>query len=149
MYQTNTMLANIHLTVKLYDSMMRPLCSRYSLSPIEVTIISFLFNNPGVDTAADISSLRMLPKSNVSQAIESLIQKSLLQRRQDTEDRRRIHLSLTPQAESITKEIELVRESFQKQIFRGFAEEEKKQFIAFNDRIAENARTGMQTASLR
>ena len=85
MHQTNTLLSNIRRIVRLYDSMLRPVCDRYGLAPIEATIISFLQNNPGRDTAADIVELRMLSKSNVSQAVESLIQKSLLQRRQDTE----------------------------------------------------------------
>ena len=144
MPQTNTLLSNIRRIIKLYDNMLKPVCERYSLVPIEATIISFLFNNPGRDTAADIVELRMLAKSNVSQAVESLIQKSLLQRRQDMEDRRRIHLSLTSACKPITKDIEAVREDFRKQIFRGFTEEEQRQFAWFNDRIAENAKCEME-----
>ncbi len=140
MHPTNTLLSNIRRIVRLYDNMLKPVCDRYDLAPIEATIISFLFNNPGRDTAADIVELRMLSKSNVSQAVESLIQKSLLQRRQDTKDRRRIHLSLTPKAVPITHDIEAVREGFRKQIFRGFTEEEQKQFALFNERIAENTK---------
>ena len=74
----------------------------------------------------------MLAKSNVSQAVENLIQKSLLQRRQDMEDRRRIHLSLTAKAKPITKDIEAVREAFSKQVFCGFTIEEQQQFSLFN-----------------
>ena len=70
MYQSNALLANIRRMIKLYDSMLKPVCSRYGLVPIEATIISFLFNHPGRDTAADIVELRMLSKSNVSQAVE-------------------------------------------------------------------------------
>lgn len=140
MYCANTLLANIRRVVKLYDSMLRLVCDQYGLVPIEATIISFLFNNPGKDTAADISELRMLSKSNVSHAVENLIQKSLLQRRQDTADRRRIHLSLTPEARPITQAIERVRDGFLDQIFRGFTEEEKRQFARFNERIAENTK---------
>ena len=140
MYCANTLLANIRRVVKLYDSMLQLVCDRYDLSPIEATIISFLHNNPGKDTAADISELRMLSKSNVSHAVENLIQKSLLQRRQDTADRRRIHLSLTPEARPITQAIEQVRDGFLEQIFRGFTEEEKRQFARFNERIAENTK---------
>ncbi len=143
MHQTNTLLSNIRRIIRLYDTMLKPVCERYGLVPIEATIISFLFNNPGRDTAADIVEFRMLSKSNVSQAVESLIQKSLLQRRQDTEDRRRIHLSLTPASKPITREIDAVREDFRKQIFRGFTEEEQKQFARFNERIAENTKTAV------
>ena len=138
MYQSNALLANIRRMIKLYDSMLKPVCSRYGLVPIEATIISFLFNHPGRDTAADIVELRMLSKSNVSQAVESLIQKSLLQRRQDTADRRRIHLLLTAEAAPITAEIEKVRASFHKKIFRGFTEEEQKEGEALIRRLNEN-----------
>ncbi len=144
MRQTNTLLSNIRRVIKLYDSMLKPVCDRYGLVPIEATIISFLYNNPGKDTAADIVELRMLAKSNVSQAVESLIQKSLLQRRQDTEDRRRIHLALTSEARPITEDIETVREVFRKQLFRGFTEEEQKQFAWFHDRVAENTKRAME-----
>ncbi len=144
MQQTNTLLSNIRRIIKLYDNMLKPVCDRYGLVPIEATIISFLQNNPGRDTAADIVELRMLAKSNVSQAVESLIQKSLMQRQQDTEDRRRIHLSLTAEVQPITKDIEAVREAFRKQIFRGFTKEEQQQFSRFNDRIAENTRIAME-----
>ena len=138
MHRTNILLANIRRIVKLYDSMLKPVCERYALALIEATIISFLYNNPGRDTAADIVEYRMLSKGNVSQAVESLIQKGLLQRCQDTRDRRRIHLSLTGKARPITDEIERVRQIFQDQIFRDFSEEEERQFVRYNERIAEN-----------
>ena len=138
MHRTNILFANIRRIVKLYDSMLKPVCERYTLALIEATIISFLYNNPGRDTAADIVEYRMLSKGNVSQAVESLIQKGLLQRCQDTRDRRRIHLSLTGKARPITDEIERVRQIFQDQIFRDFSEEEERQFARYNERIAEN-----------
>ena len=138
MHRTNILFANIRRIVKLYDSMLKPVCERYALALIEATIISFLYNNPGRDTAADIVEYRMLSKGNVSQAVESLIQKGPLQRCQDTRDRRRIHLSLTGKARPITDEIERVRQIFQDQIFRDFSEEEERQFARYNERIAEN-----------
>ena len=140
MHHANMLLVNFRRIIRLYDGMLRPVCEKYGLAPMEATIVCFLYNHPGRDTAADIVELRMLSKSNVSQAVESLIQKSLLQRRQDTEDPRRVHLSLTPDSRPSTQEIESERESFRKQIFRGFTEEEQRQFGQFNERIAENAK---------
>ena len=144
MHRTHTLLSDIRRIIRLYDNMLKPVCERYGLMPMEATIISFHAALDCRDTAADIVELRMLSKSNVSQAVESLIQKSLLQRRQDTVDRRRIHLSLTPASTPITAEIELVREKFLKQIFRGFTEEEQKQFAWFNERIAENTKAASE-----
>ena len=88
---------------KLYECMLKEICGRHKLTLIETTIISFLYNNPGRDTAADIVELRMLSKGNVSQAVELLIQKSLLKRIPDENDRRRIHLELLPDAIPITR----------------------------------------------
>ena len=83
MNRTTDLLLCIRKIVKLYDSMLKPVCDHYRLTLIEANIISFLQNNPGKDTAGDIAELRMLSKGNVSQAVESLIQKALLQRQQD------------------------------------------------------------------
>lgn len=91
-------LTNFRRTIKLYDSMLKPVCDRYLLTQLEATIISFLHNNPGRDTAADIVELRMLSKGNVSQSVESLGQRKLIIRQQDSADRRKIHLALTEEA---------------------------------------------------
>ena len=144
MHRTNTLLSNIRRIVRLYDSMLRPVCDRYGLAPIEATIISFLQNNPGRDTAADIVELRMLSKSNVSQAVESLIQKSLLQRRQDTEDRRRIHLKLRPLAEPVTESIDKVREEFLETVLEGFTKEELETYSSFFQRLFKNTKNAME-----
>ena len=37
---------------KLYECMLKEICGRHKLTLIETTIISFLYNNPGRDTAA-------------------------------------------------------------------------------------------------
>ena len=73
MSRTTEFLMNIRSIIKLHESMLREICGEYQLALIEATIISFLHNNPGKDTAADIVELRMLSKGNVSQAVESLI----------------------------------------------------------------------------
>ena len=76
---------------RLYDKMLKKVCTEHDLTIVEADIISFLQNNPEKDMAADIVELRGLSKGAVSKAVESLIQKSLLERIPDTEDRRKIH----------------------------------------------------------
>ena len=131
-------LLGIRAAMKFQDSLLKQLSETYGLTLIEANVITFLHNNPGKDTAADITELRMLSKGNVSQAVESLIQKSLLYRTQDTKDRRKIHLSLAEKTKPITQEIERVRERFRERVFQGFSEEEEKLVVQFNKRIAEN-----------
>ena len=131
-------LLGIRAAMKFQDSLLKQLSETYGLTLIEANVITFLHNNPEKDTAADITELRMLSKGNVSQAVESLIQKSLLYRTQDTKDRRKIHLSLAEKTKPITQEIERVREKFRERVFQGFSEEEEKLVVQFNKRIAEN-----------
>ena len=137
-------LLSFRRAVKLYDAMLKQACRDSGLSQLEATIISFLHNHPGRDTAGDIVELRMIPKSNVSQGVESLIQKSLLQRRQDETDRRRIHLSLTPEALPVVERIEETKQQFYQQLFLGFTPEEQSHLRAYHVRIAENTKNGLE-----
>lgn len=136
-------LTNIRRIIKLHESMLKGICETYRLSLIEATIISFLYNNPGKDTAADIVGLRMLSKGNVSQAVESLMQKSLLQRRQDTEDRRKIHLSLTQAAQPITASLKELFQQFHEELFFGLSKEELELFDRVNEQIIVNTQNAI------
>ena len=131
-------LFNISRIVKLHESMLKSVCEEYNLTLIEAKVISFLHNNPGRDTAADIAELRMLQKSNVSQAVEILFQKSMISREQDKSDRRKIHLSLTPKAYPITVSIDKISKKFHEKIFMGLSENEFETFVAINEKIKEN-----------
>ena len=98
MKKTTELFMGLRSLFRLYDKMLKKVCTEHDLTVIEADIVSFLQNNPGKDTAADIVELRMLSKGAVSKAVESLIQKFLLEREPDTEDRRKIHLKLRSQA---------------------------------------------------
>ena len=131
-------LFNISRIVKLHESMLKSVCEEHSLTLIEAKVISFLHNNPGRDTAADIAELRMLKKSNVSQAVEILFQKSMISREQDKSDRRKIHLSLTPNSAPIVRSIDDLWEKFKKEIFMGISDEELESFENVNNKMQKN-----------
>lgn len=143
MSRTTDFLMSIRWIIKLHESMLKEICQEYQLTLVEATIISFLHNNPGKDTAADIVEFRMLSKGSVSQAVENLIQKSILQRKQDTVDRRKIHLSLTKTASPITESMETVWNKFHKEIFSGLSQEDQKLFERVNKQIIQNAKVAM------
>ena len=136
-------LTNTRRIIKLYESMLRSICEKHRLTLLEATILSFLHNNPGVDTAADITELRMLSTGNVSQAVESLIQKGLLLREQDGADRRRIHLHPTTAAAAITVSLEEGRRQFQAEVFCGLSPGDLELYDRINHRIAENTENAM------
>lgn len=136
-------LVNNRRVMKLHENMLKDICEEYELTLTEAIIISFLHNNPQKNTAADIVELRMLSKGIVSQSVESLIQRSLLQREQDAMDRRKIHLTLMPSAQIITESIEQIQKKFYEEIFAGFSEEDKALFSQIHNRISENVKAAM------
>ena len=139
MPQNTELLLGIRRMIRLYETMIRQVCAQYGLTQIETDIIAFLHNNPGKDTARDIVELRMLQKGNVSQAVETLIQKGFLTRTPDTRDRRLIHLSLTPEAEPVTAAISGARGQFQERLFEGFFSEGRFLYASLSYRLFENA----------
>lgn len=130
---------------KLYDKSMDDIRRSFSLSRIEIIIISFLHNNPGLDTAGDIVDYRMLSKGNVSQSVEALIQKGYLKRAADTEDRRRIHLTLTEQTAEIISQIDEIKERFYQKLTEGLTLQEKQQYEAVTEKIAKNVLNGLES----
>lgn len=137
-------LLGIRRVIKFYEISSKRTAARYGLSTMEADILAFLKNNPERDTASDIVDLRMLPKGNVSQAIDELIGKGLLSREKDSQDRRRIHLHLTPATEKILEELQKNRQEIQSQLFSGFTAEELSLFLQLNTRIFKNAALALE-----
>ena len=83
MFQATEYLQTMRRISKFHDECIQRICEQHGLTKMEATIITFLKNNPGLDTAADMAELRALSKSHISQAVESLCQKGLLARTPD------------------------------------------------------------------
>ena len=128
---------------KLYEQHLERIRGKYGLSQIEITIIGFLYNNPGKDTAAEIVELRMLPKGNVSQGVELLVKKGFLRRNTDRTDRRKVHLSLEETAIPLCNEIEKVNQSFKEQLLQGLTQQEKETYEKINRQLMKNIEKGM------
>ena len=126
--------------IKLYEKTMKTVCTAHALTMVETDIIAFLKNNPQKDTAADIVELRMLSKGAVSKGVEALIQKELIRRYPDTEDRRRLHLKLTDRSEPILTDIERAQTEFWNTVFEGFSAEELEIHERLKTHMFENVR---------
>lgn len=144
MVKSTEMWTGLRSLIRLYDKMLKKVCTEHDLTMIEADVISFLRNNPGKDTAADIVELRGLSKGAVSKAVESLIQKSLLERIPDTEDRRRIHLRMKPEAEPVTEMVDDVKEEFLNAVLGGFTNEELEEHTRFFQRMFDNTKRELE-----
>ena len=79
-----------HFNQPLYDWIQR----RYRLTPPEHVVLYALRLSEGV-TADDIAASSARPKNTLSRAVNGLLRKKLLLRKQDQADRRRLSLYLT------------------------------------------------------
>lgn len=115
-----------------------PLISETGLSMREFHVLLFLCNNPGYDTARDITELRGMVKSQVSQAVEVLAARGLLDRRPDETDRRVVHLSLTESGQTLGKQAQNLQAACYAQLLQGFTPEETALLETLLERVLEN-----------
>lgn len=145
LYRFSEFWMGIRSIVRLYEKMMKSVCSTYQLSMVEVDIIAFLKNHPQKDTAADIVELRMLSKAAVSKGVDLLIRKSFLERETDHNDRRKVHLKLTKKAEPVMKDIQRTQQNFTDLLFRDFSEEDYEMYYEFRERILMNVKSSEES----
>lgn len=123
---------------KLYERKIRGMADHYGLTPNEVDILLFLMNNPGYDTAKDITEMRLLPKSCVSKSVDSLIRQGFLTSREDEKDRRILHLSILPAAVGVVKDAQTSQQEFLSCIYQNFTESEREMLECLMDKILIN-----------
>ena len=121
--------------LKYYDQQFLPLLEKTGLSMREVHVLLFLANHPGQDTARDVTELRGLAKSQVSQAVEVLTDRGLLARRADGEDRRIIHLEITGEGAPLAREAQAVQAACGRRLLAGLTEEEQAVFLGLLERV--------------
>ena len=138
MNRNTEFLINFRKFIKYYEFCLKDINQKYDLAKIELDIISFLLNNPGRDTLSDIVELRMLQKGNVSKAVNDLIDRELIIRKPDENDKRKVHLILTEKSNSITKDISIAKNNYIDNVFRDFTEEELELFFNLNKKISNN-----------
>lgn len=113
---------------KYYTRQFAPLLAETDLSMREVHVLLFLINNPRCDTARDVADLRGLAKSQVSQAVELLSARGLLQRAADETDRRVIHLTLTEAGTVLAARAQRIQTACGGSLLEGLTSEEEKEF---------------------
>ena len=71
----HTMLVWAQSVKQLCTKSMEPMMTEFDLSTMEIGIILFLAESPACDTCRDIADHLLLAKSNVSTAVDRLVQK--------------------------------------------------------------------------
>lgn len=133
---------------KFYERQFLPLLQETGLTMREVHVLLFLINNPGFDTAREITALRGLSKSQVSQAVELLAAEGLLCRRPDREDRRVVHLAVTELGEPLALRCQALQAACGQRLLEGLTAEERAELrrlletvLNNGEKLAEEAKT--------
>ena len=123
---------------KYCDHRFAPLAQDYGLSMREINVLLFLSNNPGYDTARDITEYRGISKSQVSQAVEFLVELSYLTRTPDPDDRRLLHLGLTEEGLALARECKAVQAPCGQALLEGMTEDQVRQLQELWDMVMAN-----------
>ena len=123
---------------KQYTQAVEPVCRKWNLTKNELDVLLFLHNNPEYDRAADIVVHRGMTKSHVSLSVTNLESRSLLQRREDPEDRRAVRLILSEEGRTIAEEGREYQIRFFGALFEGLSREELLQLQNLMERIRRN-----------
>lgn len=129
---------------KGYDAYLGKVAISEKLTKIEVVILGFLSNNDEFNTARDIEEILDLKKSNISVAIDNLMSKELIEKKNDAFDRRITRLSLSDKSIEIVQRIQSQQEKFYKQVFKDISEEEINVYLKTVKRIFENVSQVME-----
>jgi len=123
---------------KMAEQQFHPLMETYDLRKVELDILCFLADTDSQVTARDIMNRRYISKAHISKSIKNLKKRGLIHVREDVDDRRLLHISITADAMPI---IAAYRESW-KQIsqilFDGITAEEKEMILNVLHRIVHN-----------
>ena len=104
---------------KWYEEALHAVAVQYGLTMNELSVLLFLANNPGLDTARDICTYRGLKPGIVSFHVEKLVQEGYLLRQPAPEDRRKCRLVCTRRAEPVVQRGRQVQESFFRRMTAG------------------------------
>jgi len=99
-----------------------------------------LGSNPG-SSADEVSAKTQIEKSILSRAISKLLQRNLIEREFDEEDRRRSILTLSSTGTSVYNEIVPISYDYEQRFLACFSDQEQDQFRQLLDRLYQHADT--------
>ena len=123
---------------RFYEHQFAPLLERTGLTMREIHVLLFLANHPGTDTARDVSDLRGLSKSQVSQAVDLLSARGVLRRTPDAADRRVVHLAITEAGVPLAREAQTIQAACGRRLLAGFSPEDETRFRRLLEAVLEN-----------
>ena len=130
----------------LYAECVEEVCTKYTITRMELDILLFLANNPCYDTATDIIEIRFLAKSQVSSSIKLLEEKGFLKKEYTVSNRKTAHLKICDTAIQIIHDGQAAQKNFLTIMLSGFSEDEIKILQQYTDRMRHNINSHLKEA---
>ncbi len=96
-------------------------------------------------TISEISQKTSLAKNTVSVVVDGMVNKGILERNINPDNRRQTIISLTDYAKSLKEKYEIVSQQMNTLFYQGFSEEEQRQFEEYLARILETLTENLHT----
>ncbi len=122
---------------RFIDNLYEPIRKKYDLKQIEVETMAFLDKEKG-STSGDIFRKLRFNKGHISQTVDSLCSRGLIDQRRDPKDRRSSSLYVSRNGEQIISDISDLRERARRQLFEGVTPEELEVVMVTLDKIIGN-----------
>ena len=113
------------------------LSAPYRLTPIDVRLLKISRQMDGC-TATQLVRLLPVDAARISRVVNALVEKGLLRRQRQRDDRRVVLLRLTPQGEEVTDEIARSIQEYFAELTDGLSDPEIHAFAAAAQRIIAN-----------
>lgn len=125
---------------RLLESQFGEIRKKYALKRVDIEVLYFLSRYGEENTPTDIYRRLKLNRGHVSQAIDNLIRRNLIEAIPDEEDRRYVHYRITKDAAEVVKDVEKVHAQLDKQVFKGVSKEELQLYKKVTEKIFLNIR---------
>ncbi len=109
----------------------------FDITPEQFATLSLLQEKDGIQQSV-ISNLLLKDRPNISRILERLQQKKLVRRQVDSQDRRAIHVYITPSGKKMFSDIESCVAEYRSQAYRGLSRAEQQQLIEMLQLISKN-----------
>ena len=131
------------LGLNLYEKVTTPVREKYGLSYMEFVVLLFIANNSEYKKASDIVEILGIAKSHVSETLNTLEEKGLVERKRDTQDKRSSILEVMERAKDIIEEGRRAQKEYHDLVFGSLSDDEIKELGRLQKIIEKNIKENL------
>ena len=131
------------LGLNLYEKVTLSVREKYALSYMEFVVLLFIANNSEYKKASDIVEILGIAKSHVSETLNTLEEKGLVERKRDTQDKRSSILEVMERAKDIIEEGRRAQKEYHDLVFGSLSDDELKELGRLQKIIEKNIKENL------